>query len=64
MEWLGHIFESKCAHKFNELVLNEFVCFDSCFGVYGAVCVRESVPKPAILAQASQARLGETCRDS
>ena len=31
MEWLGHIFEFECAHKFNELVLNELVCFDSCF---------------------------------
>jgi len=26
--------------------------------------VRKTVPKPAILAQASRARLGETCRDS
>jgi len=31
VEWLGHIFEFECAHKFNELVLNELVCFDSCF---------------------------------
>ncbi|QCE10010.1 hypothetical protein DEO72_LG10g1234 [Vigna unguiculata] len=27
------------------------------------MCVRESVSKPAILTQASQARLGEICRD-
>jgi len=26
--------------------------------------VRESAPKPAILAQTSQARLGEICRDA
>ena len=26
--------------------------------------MRESVPKPAILAQASQARLGEICREA
>jgi len=28
------------------------------------VCVRETVPESACLAQASQARLGEICRDS
>jgi len=28
------------------------------------VCVRESASKPAMLAQASQARLGEICRDT
>ena len=28
------------------------------------MCVRESMPKPAILAQAQQARLSEICRDA
>ena len=51
-------------HKFNELVLNELVSVSRILGLWNSGCMRESVPKPAILAQASQARLDETCRNS
>jgi len=42
----------------------ELVCFGSVLGLWCSACVRETVPEPAILAHASQARLGEICRDS
>jgi len=61
---LGHNFESKYVHKFNELVFNELVSVSCILGLWHSGCVRESVPKPAIFAQASEARLGETCRNS
>jgi len=34
------------------------------WGRWYSGCVRESASKPAILAQASQTRLGEICRDA
>jgi len=34
------------------------------FGCDCCCCVRETLPESACLAQASQARLGEICRDS
>ena len=52
---LGHNFESKYVHKFNELVLNELVSVSCILGLWNSGCVRESVPKPAILAQARHA---------
>ena len=42
----------------------ELVCFGSVLGLWCNACVRETVPEPEILAQASQTRLGEICRDS
>jgi len=42
----------------------ELVCFGSVLGLWCSACVHETVPEPAILAQESQARLGEICRDS
>ena len=38
--------------------------FGSVLDYWCRMCVRELVSKPAILAQASQARLGEICRDA
>jgi len=38
----GYIFESKCAYKCNEMVLNELVSFDSCFeSLKQSVCVNQ-----------------------
>jgi len=42
----------------------ELVCFGSVLGFWRSACVRETVPEPAILDKASQARLGEICKDS
>ena len=50
---LGHNFEFKYVHKLNQLVLNEMVSVSGILGLWNSGCVRESVPKPAILAQAS-----------
>ncbi|QCE10922.1 hypothetical protein DEO72_LG10g2155 [Vigna unguiculata] len=41
----------------------ELVCFGSVLGFWCSACVRGTVPEPAILAQASQACLGEICKD-
>ena len=52
------------AHISNEIVLNEWYEIGVYFGCDYCCCVRETVPESACLAQASQAHLGEICRDS
>ena len=45
-------------------MLKELVWLRCILGHWCSGCVHELVSKPAILAQASQARLGEMCRDA
>jgi len=60
----GPIFLFNYAHMFNEIVLNEWYEIGVYFGCDCCCCVRETILESACLAQASQARLGEICRDS
>ena len=48
----------------SKLCLKNWCGWDVFWGPWCSVCVRESVSKPAILTQASQARLGEIGRDA
>jgi len=48
----------------SKLCLKNWCGWDVIWGRWCNVCVLELVSKPAILAQASQARLGEICRDA
>jgi len=48
----------------NEIVLNEWYEFEVHFRFNCCCCVRKTVPKSIILAQASQTRLGKSCMDS
>ena len=58
----GSIFVSNYAHMPNEIVLNEWYEIGVYFGFDCCCCVRKTMPKTAILAQASWTRLGESCR--
>jgi len=55
-----------CVYKWPYVVhcFKWLVCVGVWFGYICCCCVRKIVPESAILAQASQARLGEICRDS
>ena len=53
---------SNYAHRYNEIVLNEWYEIGVCFGFDCCCCARKTVPKPTILAQASCTRLVESCR--
>ena len=48
----------------SKLCLKNWCGWDVFWGPWCSVCVRESVSKPAIFAQAIQAHLGEICRDA